>query len=207
MRVILVGCEYTGKTTLGNALKEWGAKHNRRFHMDDHFSIPDEYHMSEEEQKAMVALLPGIKQRFQRFQCYYHLSVMDHQEDIILVGYHIEEAIYGPRYYYPGGRKPDYIVRLELKMLPDTILVLLTADPDVIRERMKTAPHTYQIVGASEVEEIQAEFENGFKASRIKRKASIDTSELTPDQTLERFFEVVEPKMSTRDLLLMPRSQ
>ena len=203
MRVILVGCEYSGKTTLGNAIKDWGVKRHRDFHMDDHFSIPDEFHISEEEQKAMVELLPGIKERFQRFQGYYHIAVMEHQEDIILVGFHIEEAIYGPRYYYPGRKEPDYIVRLELKMPADTILVLLTASPEVIRARMKSAPHTYQIVKSSEVEEVQALFENNFKHSRIKRRAQLDTSDLEPDQVLDRFFEVVRPKMSSRDLLLM----
>ena len=203
MRVILVGCEYTGKTTLGNALKKWGDEQNRNFHMDDHFSIPDEYHISEEEQKAMVALLPAIKERFQRFQCYYHVSVMESREDIILAGYHIEEAIYGPRYYYPGVKEPDYILRLELKMPSDTILVLLTADPEVIRTRMQAAPHTYQIVAPSEVEEIQSLFLKGFKGSRIIRKAQLDTSRLEPGQVLDRFFEVVRPSLNERDLLLM----
>lgn len=201
MRVILIGCEYAGKTTLANALEKWGLERGRKFHMDDHFSIPDEFHIAEEEQKAMVALLPAIKERFQRFQNYYHLEVMANSEDIILAGFHIEESIYGPRYYYPGI-EVKYTRRLEPQMPQDTILVLLTADPDIIRARMEAAPHKYQLVPPSEVEEIQAQFEAEFTASWIKRKARLDTSDLKPEEILDRFFEVVRPKLNERDLLL-----
>jgi thymidylate kinase len=202
MRLILIGCEYSGKTTLANAIEKWGAERGRQFHMDDHFSIPDQYHTSVEEQKAMTSMLPTLKERFQRFQCYYHLDVMEHQEDIVLAGFHIEEAIYGPRYYYPG-KKVGYTRLLEARMPPDTILVLLTAQPEVIHARMKSSPHQYQLVKPSEVEEIQAQFEAEFKVSRIKRKTRLDVSDLKPSDLLVRFFAVVRPKLDTRDLLLM----
>ena len=118
MRVIVVGCEYSGQTTLVNKLSEWGtngpvryppgslpptpipdAAHwwpsgpapssllrvasdfhpDRRmglqgrhqgfmFHMDDHFTIPDAYHLEAEEQQGMMDMLPAIKERYQRFQ-------------------------------------------------------------------------------------------------------------------------------------------
>ena len=38
------------------------------FHMDDHFTIPDAYHLEDDEQKGMVDMLPAIKERYQRFQ-------------------------------------------------------------------------------------------------------------------------------------------
>ena len=50
----------------------------------------------------MLALPGAIKERYQRFQVQYHVRLLHRYDDIILVGFHIEEAIYGPRYYYPG---------------------------------------------------------------------------------------------------------
>ena len=35
MRLILIGCEYVGKTTLANNLRDWGYPLGKRFHMDD----------------------------------------------------------------------------------------------------------------------------------------------------------------------------
>ena len=58
MRVIVAGCEYVGKTTLSQKMQEWGKEIGIRFHMDDHFSLPDTMHLSEEDQKSMLALSP-----------------------------------------------------------------------------------------------------------------------------------------------------
>lgn len=201
MRLILVGCEYAGKTTLADALHAWGQERGRRFHMDDHFTIPDELHGTEE-QEAMLALPAAIKERFQRFQVQYHVHVLDINDDIILVGFHIEEVIYGPRYYYPG-LKVTYPRLIERQLPTDAILVLLTARPDVIRERMAAAPHRHPVVQPADVEEVQQQFEAEFAASWIRRKVRLDTSELAPDQILDRFLAVVRPQLDVRDLLLL----
>ena len=44
MRVVVIGCEYSGITTLVDAVQTWGLQRGIRFHLDDHFSIPDQYH-------------------------------------------------------------------------------------------------------------------------------------------------------------------
>ena len=86
---------------------------------------------------------------------------------------------------------------------PDTILVLMTADPDEIRARMKAAPHKFPLVPPGDVEEIQAEFEKEFGASTIKRKVRFDTTGFPPEEILDRFLAAVRPALSERDLLLM----
>ena len=130
MRLITIGCEYVGKTTLADALQAWGAENGREFHMDDSdFSIPDDRHFEEDEQMALLQAPPGLKERFQRMQIYYHIFVQSNCEDCIFGGYHIQEAIYGPRYYYPGT-EVHYLKQVEGFLQPDTILVLMTADPD-----------------------------------------------------------------------------
>lgn len=202
MRLIVIGCEYTGKTTLIDGLYAWGEARGIHYHLDDHFSIPDQFFLNEEEQAAMRALPPTIKERFQRFQIYYHVaSVIAHHADTLLGGFHIEEAIYGPRYYYPGKAFPDYHRRIERDLPDDTILLLLTARPDVIHRRMETAPHAHPLVGPNEVEEISREFEREYRLSWIDRRLTLDTSDLTPARLVTTFLERVTPLLSERDLL------
>jgi hypothetical protein len=203
LRLVTIGCEYVGKTALADALQTWGAQHGRNFHMDDSdFSIPDDRHLAEDEQQALVEAPPALKERFQRMQIYYHVFVQRNCEDCIFGGYHIQEAIYGPRYYYPGT-EVHYQRQVEGFLQPDTILVLMTADPDEIRARMKAAPHKFPIVPPGDVEEVQAEFEKEFAASTIKRKVHLDTTGFPADEILDRFLVAVRPALSARDLLLM----
>lgn len=201
MRLILIGTEYVGKTTLVDSLFGWGEKHGVHFHLDDHFTIPDKFFLSKEDQAAMLAMPPVIKERFQRFQIYYHLDVIANHADCLLAGFHIEEPIYGPRYYYPGHAWPPYQRKIETHLPADTILLLLTASPDVIRERMLVAPHDYPVVKPDDVEAIGQAFEAEYRASWIERKLQIDTSDLTPAQLFETFMRRVKPFLDTRDLL------
>lgn len=205
MRLIVIGCEYTGKSTLIDAIMAWGACHGIHHHLDDHFSIPDQQFLSPEERQAMVAIPPMIKERFQRFQIYYHVHVIAEYGDCLLGGLHIEEAIYGPRYYYPEHVFPlPYARRFETYLPEDTILLMLGARPDVIRARMRAAPHAYSLVPPADVEAVSAEFVEQHRSSWIRRKFAIDTSDLTPDQLFATFRQRVRPFLSERDLLRWP---
>jgi hypothetical protein len=201
MRLIVIGTEYAGKTALIDGLMEWGGRVGIPFHLDDHFSIPDRQFLSPEDARAMLAMPPVIKERFQRFQIYYHLHILDDYADCLLGGFHIEEAIYGRRYYYPKNVWPSYTRSLEHSFPPDTILLLLKAAPAVIRRRMQETPHQYPIVPAEDVEAVGAEFEEEYRRSGLKRKFVIDTSETTPAQLLAQFRERVVPHLDVRDLL------
>jgi hypothetical protein len=201
MRLVLIGTEYTGKTALCDALMEWGGKHGVLFHLDDHFTIPDKYFLSPEDQKAMLGMPPIIKERFQRFQIYYHIGVANDYEDCLLGGFHIEEAIYGGRYHYPGFGWAPYQRKIETELPDDTILLLLTARPDVIRQRMASAPNDHPVVPAADIEAISQEFQHEFLHSWIHRKLTIDTSDLTPETLFSTFMERVKPCLSERDLL------
>jgi hypothetical protein len=200
MRVVAVGCEYSGVTTLLEGLMKWGDARGIHHHLDDHFSIPDRQFLSREDRDAMVALSPILKERFQRFQVVYHVRLLQKYEHILLGGFHIEETIYGPRYYYPGRRVSE-TRQLEAEMPADTLLVLLTAQPDVLRRRLRQSPHEYAIVPEADVEEVQAQFDQEFRASWIKHKMRIDTSALTAEQLLQQFLTVSLPHLNTRDAL------
>jgi hypothetical protein len=200
MRVVAVGCEYSGVTTLLESLMKWGHERGIHHHLDDHFSIPDRQFLAKEDRDAMVALSPVLKERFQRFQVVYHVRLLRKYEHILLGGFHIEEAIYGPRYYYPG-RQPGGAREVEAEMPEDTLLVLLTAQPEVIRGRIRQKPHDYPIVPAGDVEEVQARFEQEYRASWIKHKLRIDTSTLSPEQLLHQFLAASVPHLTVKDTL------
>ena len=150
MHIIAIGCEYTGITTLLEGLMTWGHARGIHHHLDDHFSIPDRQHLSPEDRKIMVTLTPTLKERFQRFQIVYHIRLLHRYEHILLGGFHIEEAVYGPRYYYPGI--PTAIREYEVEMPSDTILVHLTAQPAVIEARMASNPHDYPVIQKKDIQ-------------------------------------------------------
>lgn len=200
MRVVAVGCEYSGVSTLIDQLDQWGKRRGIHHHLDDHFTIPDAFHLDAQEQQAMLAMLPAIKVRFQRFQIVYHVRVLHHHEHMLMGGFHIEEAVYGPRYYYPGhsGEVREY----EPEMPDDLILVHLHARPDVIRQRMASAPHPHQLVPAAAVEEILERFRQEVGKSWIPRRFDIDTSDLAPVQLLAAFLEKSVPHLAPADALV-----
>ena len=204
MRLITIGCEYTGKTTLFQALMEWGHERGIHHHLDDHFSIPDCQMLKTKEDREVMRGLPEIlKERYQRFQLAYHVSLINKYEHILLGGFHIEEYVYGPRYYYPDiGRVAETPRAWEVKMPPDTILVHLTARPDVIEKRMDDAQHDYPVVPKEDIDDVLKEFQQEFRSSWIKRKFVIDTSDLAPEDLLQTFLKESTPFLDTRDFLI-----
>lgn len=201
MRVIAIGCEYSGVSTLADNLMAWGRERGINFHGDDHFSIPDRYHLDPEAQRAMVDMLPVLKERFQRFQVVYHIRLLHHYDHIMLGGFHIEEEIYGPIYYYPGisvHATREY----EIDMPGDTLLVHLQARPEVIEARMEATPHDFQIIDKGDIPMLLERFQQEYAASLIKNKFEIDTSDLQPADLLSAFLEKSFPYLSERDMLL-----
>ncbi|MFT5373890.1 MAG: hypothetical protein ACI906_000706 [Candidatus Latescibacterota bacterium] len=202
MRIIAVGCEYSGVSTLLECLRQWGSQRHLHFHMDDHFTIPDAFHLSTEEQQAMLDMLPGIKERFQRFQNVYHVRLINQYDQILLGGFHIEEEVYGPLYYYPGKKVSD-TRRYESEMPRDTILVHLKARPETIAERMDNTPHPHTLIQKEHIAQILEHFALEYRVSWIRRKTEIDTSDLTPEKLLATFFEHVRPHLESKDALLL----
>jgi thymidylate kinase len=204
MRIIIVGTEYTGKSTLANALQTWGVARGIRHHMDDHFSVPDQQTIKNpSDQKAMNELPEAIMERFQRFQIAYHVRLINKYEHIILTGFHIEEAVYGQRYYYPGLARPiEHPQAWEQDMPKDAILVLLNSRLDVIKKRMQNDLHEYSIVPESDIEACQEAFQEEFRKSLFKKKFQIDTSNLDEKGLLQAFLDGSYTFLGAADLLI-----
>lgn len=212
MKLIIVGCEYVGKTTLSNEIVEWIGRTmggGRSFH--DHFTIPSS-EFNEEEQEQFLALSPSLKEAFQRYVIEYHTHESFYQDpDHNVVGFHIEEAVYAPLYYgYSGhsgvvrgttnrqafARSVDTQI---MKRAPDTVLVLLKAAPEVILQRMSDTPHIRQVVHGEDIAEVLGRFEEEFQSSLIRRKITLDTSTNHVEQTLDEFVRKIEPFLSEAD--------
>ena len=215
MRLIITGCEHVGKTTLAGGVSRWLADltgYSRSFH--DHFTLPSS-EVAGEDRELFMRMSPAFKERFQRYQMAYHgrgafLSEADH----LLVGYHIEEAVFAPLYYGYGGRgqyadRSSYARRIEQDIMrdaPDTIMVLLTARAEVIKERMRRDPMPRDqkgrrpgVLREEHVEHVLERFQEEFSASLIRRKFVIDNSDLPPDQTLSEFIWKAQKFLSHED--------
>lgn len=215
MNLVFVGCEYAGKSTLAGEVISWADEAlGGTSHFHDHFSVPSS-ELTPEAKESVLAVHPQFLEMFQRYSLTYHLgdgfySHGDHN----LMGFVIEEAVYAPLYYgyggpdslapgrSPEGQRTEMARRFESDMLakaPGTVLVLLRADPEVIRRRMEEAPHTHPIVREPDVEQVLARFEEEFEASLIQRRIVLDTSASTVAETLAEFLEAHGPFMSRED--------
>jgi shikimate kinase len=206
LKIILIGCEYTGKSTLAMKLVQWGKTHDIQFHLDDHFTIPDAS-LPDEDRKTMLNLSPQFKERFQRFQDVYHVRILRKYRDAIEVGFYSENTIYGPLYY---GYQPNFLAirhgrRLEKELPDETILVLLTAIPSEIIKRMTNHPHAYQIIKQKDIPELLAKFEEEYQSTTIHAKIKIDTTNLTPDQVLQELLSKARCFLPLDDLIRMMR--
>ena len=231
MNIILVGCEFCGKTTLASEIEEW-SEHTLggSSHFHDHFTIPSTELMGEAAEEYRNAH-PQIKEMFQRFMMAYHISPLFYgHPSHNLMGLHIEEAVYAPLYYgyggkdsrapgrSPEGQRTKLARQMEEEILeraPETVLVLMKASSDVIKRRMRTSPSpkrelgepTRGVVREHDVEFVLKRFEEEFEASLLKNKIVLDTTTTTVKETLEEFVEKVQSFLTESDRGRMSEQQ
>ena len=215
MKLVIAGCEYTGKTTLVGKIRQWisdtmGGEPG----VHDHFTIPNLAHreLTDEEVQQVLALSPELKEEFLRYIISYHLSpAFMNAPDHLLVGFHVEEAVYAPM-YWGYGRKGEYAYRstlarsVERELLekaPDTILVLLKASPEVIRRRMRDNPRRHSIMKDEDVERSIELFDEQYEETLMTRKITLDTSTDTVAQTMHEFVRLAHPLLTDSDRLRM----
>ena len=117
-----------------------------------------------------------------------------------MIGFHIDDAVYGPLYFGYGGEGEyadrrilsDDIESKIMKYQPDTVLVLLKANPDVIIERMKSNAHKHQVIKDEDVELLLERFEEAHTNALMRRKFVIDNSDQTIEETFSEFVEKFE---------------
>ena len=211
MRLIIIGCEYAGTTTLTDNIGEWveramGGKMGKH----DHWKLPEVSHSphTKEENEAFLALSPSLQESFQRYHMEYHLSSSFYNAaHHVMVGFHIDEAVYAP-YYYGYGGHDEYSDRARsarrtegeiLELANDTVLIHLKASPDAIRERMKKEPREFGLVKEKDVEYILQRFQEEHTRSFLRQKIEIDNTDLSPEETLAKFIEEIQPFLTEAD--------
>ena len=138
-----------------NLLTDYYRHRKLAVHVDDHFTIPDST-LSAESRAAYIDFPDDVKERMQRMQIQYHVEVIKNYPNTLIAGWHIEEAVYTSvygddpdssyyrNYHYRAQR--GYETQVMEARLPDIVMIHVTANDDVIKERMETAPHEYQII-------------------------------------------------------------
>lgn len=177
----------------------------------DHFTLPWVGHrdeIPEEDFEKFMALGPALKEMFQRYQFAYHLSLILYRDsDHILVGFHIEDAVYAPLYYGYGG-PGEYGDRASLarhteaeilEKAPDTVLVLVKAGAEVIADRMRKDPHRRGVLKEKDIEFVLERFEYHYAHSLLRYKFTLDTSKATVAETTQQFVDDMEPHLGQAD--------
>ena len=214
MRSFFVGIEYAGKSTLIDLLTEYYHRLKLPTHDDDHFTIPDRT-LSPESRALMMDFPDDVKERMQRMQINYHIGIIRNCTNPMISGWYIEEAIYSEIY----GSDPDspyyenYIYRAQTTYeaevyemhLPDIALIHVTASDEAIRERMEANPHEYEIIKAKDIPVIKRRFEEEVEKSvftRTGKKVVIDTTDKTPEESLDELLAVTDPLVTFGELAL-----
>ena len=229
MKILLIGCEYSGTTTLAQNIFEWGQNntgadfglfhdHWKIPHVTGHWPIDTEAFASDKEQKELLGLNPKMKEQMQRHNIYYHIQPgafkkgeeekQGFYSDYLAIGMHLEDAVYGPMYFgYGGEGQPaprtvltKTVERALLQSAPDFVLVLIKASVDTIKKRMEHNPHPNQVIKSSGVEIILDKFESEFSNSQIRNKFIIDTTHQDKAGTLNKFINKIEPFLSQDDI-------
>ena len=213
MRLILIGAEYAGKTTLANAITAWLKETTgggRTFH--DHFTIPPS-ELPEAEQEEFLRMSPELQAMYQRYSNEYHLLPSFYADpDHMLVGFHIEEAVYAPL-YYSYGDSDDFSAAaraMEQRLLEqahDTVLILQKASPEVIAKRLRETPHKHPVLREQDIEHVLQRFEEEYEQSLLDRKFVLDTTTATVEETLAEFVARIDPFLSQSDRLRMMTHQ
>ena len=125
MRLILIGCEYTGKATLARNISRWMIEAMGvslvRWH--DHFVVPrldghtiiraegsddvigkTEHDLNtDEDEEQIMSLRPNVLEQLQRHNVWRHLHPgLFQADDVLFVNFYYAEAVYAPLYYGYG---------------------------------------------------------------------------------------------------------
>lgn len=217
MRVIIIGCEYTGKTTLAQALRRhiMDRMGDQLVMVHDHFlpaigeGAPGRFTL-EEEEDAFFSLPPFALEKYTRYMNHYHLGQHFYRDnDHLVVNWFYGDAVYAPLSFGFGG-PGDYADRHALarheeshimEVAPDTVLIHLTAAPATIRQRMQAEPRPRSRFRAEDIAAVRDRFALEFASAILRRKVALDTTESTPDETLRDCLRQLEPHFTATDRL------
>ena len=222
MKLILIGCEYSGTTTLARAISGWARDAmGAELTAHDHFKFPHVLHeeMTDGELEQLLALPGDSRAGFQWHMMAYHVMPRAlREDDYILVGLHIDEAVYAPLYkgYGAPWHTPSvipiarYTENHIMAEVPDIAMALVKASPEVIAARMKDSPRKHSLLRENDIDYVLQRFEDQRTNATIRKKQiTVDTTDATVEQSLADFVEQYEKYLTDHDrrrILARPRS-
>jgi len=227
VHLILIGCEYAGKRTLGVEISRWWAEQTGGefhappgIHFHDHYTLPHVVHAEGHEHHKDISegeilnLNPGLLEHFQRFQTAYHFgSGFVNGDDHWNIDWYYADAVFGPL-YWKFGRPGEYADRRKMarhhdeevmEVMPDAVLVLLKASPESIRQRMAEGKtpfpdrHAATMFKAEDAEVVLGRFQEEFENSLIRQRFTIDTTNSTVEESLEEFKTKIDHYITAKD--------
>ena len=218
MRLILIGCEYAGTTTLAEAIVRWAEEAMGAFvqvpkpyKVHDHFKLPDVSHppdLTDTERAQILGLTPRLKEMLQRHNVFYHIPRRGPEGDSVMIGLHYEDNVYGPLYFdYLHDLAPDDPIMqtrnafddMIVDGAPESVLVLVEASPASIVARMDTSPHANQVLKKADVGEVLRRFREEFDRSGLPRKVAVDTTESTVEESVAELVGKLQPFLTGAD--------
>jgi hypothetical protein len=219
LKLIIVGCDYTGKTSLAGKIVGWMRENlSPRYANDvpvgahDHFWFPNP-ELPPDEREKLRLLGPKAREQYQRYMISYHLQPVFWSEDydLVLVGFHFSEAIYAPLYYGYGeagayAARSAFAREIEAQIVaahPETVLLMLRASSEVIRRRLAERPNAESPLRLEDVERVIRAHDEEYENSLIRRRFIIDGSDLSVEGMFERWLASMQSYFSPVDMLRM----
>jgi hypothetical protein len=232
VRLLIIGCEYTGKQTLAAGISQWMIRTMGvpyvRWH--DHFVVPrldghmivrgddeaavpgkDDADLNTAGDEAQILTLrPGVLEQMQRHMIWRHLHPdMYRDDDVLSINHYYSDAVYAPIYHGYGepGTFSDRLQRARewdvelLEQAPDTVLVHVEAHAQTVRKRMGATEARRGPLRQEDVPLVLRRFREEFDESLLHNKIGLDTTDSSPDETLETFLAEIESHLSQVDRL------
>ena len=182
----------------------------------DHFFPWDPEDTSPKKERINVDLKlltlndPEVVEKYTRYVTHYHTHPNFYAKpDHGVVNWYYGDAVYGPLYYgfgAPGeigdrqvmARSYDNMV---MDIAPDTVLVHVKAEADVIRQRRSETALPQPFPREEDIGHVLGRFEEEFERSSITGRFVLDTSSKTPEKTLTEFVEQIQGHLNPADQL------
>ena len=166
-----------------------------------------------EDEEQIMGLRPSVLEQLQRHNVWRHMhpDMFGPREDNLMIDFYYADAVYAPLYYGYGepGSFSDRRRRARewdhhlLVQAPDAVLVLVEASPSAIRSRMADAQRPREVLQPQDVEAVLQGFRREYDDSLIRRRFALDTTDASPQETMEDFLHSMRPHLTEWDLLRM----
>ena len=115
--------------------------------------------------------------------------------------------MYGPLYFdYGGDGQPHdrkvvshQVESSILRFAPDIVLVQVTANAEVIAQRMQASPHPHSPFRQGDIQTALDAYDDAFERSTLRHKIALDTSSSSVQETVAEFEAKIEPYLTEAD--------